>query len=247
MRLTLLSYNIRYGGVGREQPLEAVIAAYAPDIVVLQEATHPSVVEQLARALQMPSWGSKRGRSLGYLSRVPLSRVEWRKPRWSKHAFLELVLKEAPLAIFGVHLSAVHSNWTERRRLVEAGALLTDIRHGERGFHVVLGDFNTLAPGEQLDLAKLPPRLRTITYLTGRRIRWQTVNLMLEADYVDGYRLRCPDGRGYTFPTWDPHLRLDYAFVPQQYADQLTGCEVADHDQGPAASDHFGLLVRIQM
>ena len=246
MTLTLLSYNIRYGGVGREKPLATVIAAHAPDLVVLQEATRPAVIEQLAGALGMPLWGSKMGRSLGYMSRVPLARVEWRKPRWSKHAFLELTLKEAPVAVFGVHLSAVHSNWTERRRLVEAGSLLADIRKRDRGFHVVVGDFNTLAPGEQLDLAKLPPRLRTITYLTGRRIRWQTVNLMLEADYVDGYRLRCPEGRGYTFPTWDPHLRLDYAFVPRDHADQLTACEVASHDHGRAASDHFGLLMRIE-
>ncbi len=46
--LRLLSYNIRYGGAGREAALAAVIRAAAPDLVVLQEATNPQVVERLA-------------------------------------------------------------------------------------------------------------------------------------------------------------------------------------------------------
>jgi endonuclease/exonuclease/phosphatase family metal-dependent hydrolase len=40
--LRLLSYNIRFGGVGREQSLADVIKRVAPDLVVFQEATHPA-------------------------------------------------------------------------------------------------------------------------------------------------------------------------------------------------------------
>ena len=53
MTLRLLTYNIRYGGSGREEPLTAVIRACNPDIVVLQEATKPAVVERLCEGAGM--------------------------------------------------------------------------------------------------------------------------------------------------------------------------------------------------
>ena len=60
---------------------------------------------------------------------------------------------------------------------------------------------------------KLPPRLRALAWVTGKSIRWITIRMMLEAGYVDGYRKFHGD-EGHTFTTWDPHVRLDYAFVP---------------------------------
>ena len=41
MTLRVLSYNIRYGGTGREAELLTVIRSAAPDLVVFQEATQP--------------------------------------------------------------------------------------------------------------------------------------------------------------------------------------------------------------
>src|SRR4029453_5773694 len=99
-------------------------------------------------------------------------------------------------------------------------------------FHVLAGDFNTLAPGEKLDLAKLPMRLRSFVYLTGRTIRWETIQIMLDAASADGYRMLHPDQPGFTFPTWDPNLRLDFVFVPQPSLPRLKSCEVVG---GPAA------------
>ena len=49
---------------------------------------------------------------------------EWHRPRASRRAFLEIVPEGEPFRIFGVHLSAVHSNWTEQRRVRELRALL---------------------------------------------------------------------------------------------------------------------------
>ena len=130
--------------------------------------------------------------------------------------------------------------------MLEVRSLLADLRTQDRGFHVIAGDFNTLAPGEELDLKRLPRRLRTITWLTGRRIRWQTIDLMLEASYVDSFRLANPADRGFTFPTWDPHLRLDYAFVPAAFATRVRKSEVVTHAAVREASDHLPLLVELE-
>ena len=125
-------------------------------------------------------------------------------------------------------------------------AILDAVSGHRDAFHVVTGDFNTLAPGEELDLRKLPPRLRAIAWLTGRRIRWETIQLMLDASYVDGYRTLHGADPGHTFPTWDPHVRLDYVFLPRAWSRQLTACAVVrDHPALAAASDHLPLLAEL--
>ena len=238
--LRVLSYNILKGGVGREQHLASVINEDSPDVVVLQEATRPDVVERLARATGMREWGSMRGRSLGYLSRVPMAEHRWIRPRFSQHAFLELVPQGIDVRIFGVHLSAVHAAWTEARRVRELRSLLAAIKAHDRSHHVLVGDFNTLAPGERLQVAKLPYRLRVLVWLSGGRIRWQTVAIVLGAGYVDGFRVKHEGEAGLTFPTWDPHSRLDYVFVPKPFLSRLTMCEVVtDSPSLRLASDHF--------
>jgi exodeoxyribonuclease-3 len=70
---------------------------------------------------------------------------------------------------------------------------------------------------------------------------------MLDANYLDGFRLLHKDDKGYSFPTWDPHLRLDYLFVPAAFASRLKYCEVISQPPEVAkASDHFPLLARIE-
>jgi exodeoxyribonuclease-3 len=242
----LLTYNIRRGGTGREAQLEAVVRASAPDLVVLQEATRPAVVARLAAAAGMPAWGSRPGQSLGFMSRAPVARYEWRRPRVSRHAFLEIVPEGVDFRVFGVHLSAVHAAWTERRRVFELRALLAAIARHERGFHVLAGDFNTLAPGELLDIRKLPHRLRALVWLSGGRVRFRTIQEVVGAGYVDAYRSRHQDVPGYTFPTWHPHVRLDYVFVPSASLDRVASCDVVTGPGPVAASDHFPLAAQIE-
>lgn len=246
MTLRLLSYNIRRAGLGREEAIATVIAASAPDLVVLQEATSPPAVARVAAAAGMTQWASKPKVSVAFLSRQPVKAWRWTRARWARHAFLEITLDSGAVVI-GVHLSAVHSNWTERRRLVELRALLRHIQANEQGFHVLTGDFNTLAAGEELDVARLPPRLRMITWLTGRRIRWQTIRKLVDSGYLDAFRSLHVDEPGHTFPTWDPHLRLDYAFVPGAFRDRVRRCDVVTHPAAKAASDHFPLLTEIEI
>lgn len=247
MTLRLLSYNIRYGGTGREGAIAAVVAAAAPDLVILQEATSPAMVEQLARDTGMAQWGARRGRSLGFLSRRPVAHVEWHKPAFSRHAFLEIVADEGQWRTYGVHLAAVHAAWTERRRVYELGALLASIRRRQPGPHALVGDFNTIAPGEVLDVARLPRRLRALVWLSGGRIRWRTIQTILDHGYVDAYRHLQPDLVGSTFPTWNPHVRLDYLFVPSDYAANVRSCTVVTATPAAEASDHFPLLAELDI
>jgi exodeoxyribonuclease-3 len=246
--LRLLTYNIRYGGAGRLGPLVSVINECGPDVVVLQEATLPEVVERLAAATGMKTWAAQASHSVGFMSRIDIAHHAWHRPGASRRAFLEIVPAGMSFRIFGLHLSAVHSNWTERRRVRELRAVLESIAEHQHGFHVLAGDFNTLAPGETLELHKLPARLRAVVWLTGGQIRWETIQIMLDASYVDGYRARHPGDPGFTFPTWDPHVRLDYVFVPSGSAARLKACEVVPNSPLVAsASDHLPLLADLDL
>jgi exodeoxyribonuclease-3 len=243
----LLTYNIWLGGEGRAERIARVIAAAKPDLVLLQEATRPAIVEAIAVASGMGEWRAYEQQSLGYLSRLPVSHAAWHKPRFSHHAFVEIVPAGQPCRVFGVHLSAVHSAWTERRRLFELRALLRTVQQHEQGFHLLAGDFNTLAPGATLDRSKLPLRLRPLLWVTAGRVRWRTVKTVLEAGYVDAYRTLHPESPGYTMPTWDPHVRLDYAFVPSTQAHRILDCNVVTHADAAAASDHLPVYVDIRV
>ena len=171
----LLTYNIQRGGHGRLDAIAEVIGSCAPDLVLLQEATDRGNVERLAAATGMADWRASGTQSLGFLSRRPVAHCEWVRPRISRHAFVEVVPEGEPVRVFGVHLSAVHAAWTEQRRVLELRALLRSIERHQHGFHVLAGDFNTVAPGETLDIGRLPMRIRPLVWLSGGRINWRTI------------------------------------------------------------------------
>ncbi len=238
----LLTYNIMRGGQRRVDAIAAVINECSPDVVLLQEATSPANVERLRAATGMAEGRAFARQSLGYLSRRAVVSSKWVRPRISRHAFIEIVPAGGSIRLFGVHLSAIHAAWTERRRVLELRALLRSVSRHEPGFHVLGGDFNTVAPGESLDLGRLPLRLKPFVWLSGGRVVWRTVQTVLDNGYVDAYRFKHPREPGATLPTIDPALRLDYVFLPQQYASQLVACDVVRHPAAVKASDHFPVV-----
>lgn len=249
MNLRLLSYNIRFGGVGREAALAESIKAADPDLVVFQEATHPEVIERLSAETGFPFWAARRNHSIGYLSKKEVSYHEWHYPAGARHSFLEIVPAGTDARVFGLHLSARFSRWDERRRWREIQSLLQGIKRHQAGFHVLVGDFNTLAPGEVLEMNKMPAWIRALIWISGRKLQRETIQFVLDANYADGYRMLHPEVKGYTFPTWDPHVRLDYVFVPQTFKDRLQSCEViTEPKEGiKAASDHCPLIAELKV
>ena len=244
--MRLLSYNIRFGGLGREDALAQVIKQIAPDLVVFQEAIHPAVIERLSTSTGMRFWAARKSHSIGYISRREIAYHEWHYPKGARHSFLEIVPSETETRIFGLHLSARFSKWDELRRTREIRSLLESIKTYEAGFHILVGDFNTLAPGELIELNQFPAWIRALIWFSGRKLQRQTIQVMLDADYVDGFR-SLHEESGHTFPTWNPHVRLDYAFVPRAFAARLLACEVVNNpgELIRAASDHCPLLVEL--
>jgi exodeoxyribonuclease-3 len=251
----LLTYNIREGGVGRAEAIAEVIGAAKPDVVALQEARDPAVVERIATLGGFAHWGSRPSHSTGFLSRVPVLEHAWRHPPRTRHALLEVALADGLPRLFVLHLRAWFSRWSEQRRARELRGLLDGIRsqlfreHEGFAFHVLAGDFNALAPGELFDPSPMPAWIRGMVWLSGRDIARSTIEMMRTDGYVDAWRTVHPDSEhdpGYTFPVWNPHVRLDYVFTPSAYATRVASCEVCTSPEtARSASDHCPLLVEL--
>jgi exodeoxyribonuclease-3 len=92
----------------------------------------------------------------------------------------------------------------------------------------------------------MPAWIRALIWLSGREIQRETIQVMLDASYVDSYRFLHPTENNCTFPTWDAHLRLDYVFVPARFADRVKACQVVNEPATVGlASDHFPLLAHV--
>lgn len=247
MTIRLLSYNIARGGAGREEALLSVIGPCKPDIVVFQEATRPGVIEELAKRSGMTISAALPKLSLGFMSRIPIAHYEWHRPRVSRHAFLEIVPEGMSFRVFGVHLSAVFAAWTESRRVFELRAMLGGIKRHQHGFHALVGDFNTIAPGELLDVKALPQKVRATVWLSGGSIRWRTIQIVKDAAYADAFRALHPADPGLTLPASKPQVRLDYLFVPATHLERVVSCDVVRTEAATKASDHLPLLSELQV
>jgi endonuclease/exonuclease/phosphatase family metal-dependent hydrolase len=163
----VLSYNIRLGGTGRSKQLEKMIRSAQPDIVGLVEATDAHVVEALATELEMDFRLTGRGTrardwQVAVLSRLPIlqSQIHTRPTILSRRHLLEVQVECAdsrPLTVFVIHLTArVHQGTKSNRiRRAEVRELLTIMAAAKGTPHLVMGDFNSLAPGDSFQASRL--------------------------------------------------------------------------------------------
>lgn len=160
-------YNLREQGARRVQQLLKVIRSTQPDMVGLVEATNPRitqkplVVEELAEQLgmQLVMGGEAKhpyDYQLALLTRLPVvHRKIHHRPGLFTHPLLEICVEESNgqhLTIFVTHLSAAFSkgwagNAIREREVEEILRITAPLR--EQGVpHALLGDFNSLAPGD---------------------------------------------------------------------------------------------------
>ena len=300
--LRLVSYNIRFGGRGRDGLIADVLGKLDPDLVVFEEAYDLKVLDSIAGRLNMHQVLGRPEHSVAAISRVPLDQAEWRTYRRGR-AVLELGLPDYRLHVMGVHLSAGMSSRGERVRIAEAGRLLEGIEGAappglgaqtpgpalagvpgteakpdqvsatavepatdhpvETGPQappattktgdiarpprqtIIVGDFNSIAPGDAPVLRHMPWWLRLLLRFDGG-IHTRVIQMFLDAGFVDGFRRLHHDALGFTLPAVNPSVRLDYAMLAPDLVPRLASCTPIEPDgiTSPLvrASDHLPLL-----
>lgn len=168
--LRIMTYNILTGGNrGRMDAIEAVIREAQPDILGIEEANDIAACRALAERLGMycVTGYSAGGYHVALFSRWPIrSWANYGRPAFQKgliEAVIDVPGEPLPWHIFVGHTAADFSQGygAEMHRVAEVRAFIAAMERPLRlGHpHVLLGDFNALAPGEWLNAAELIARV----------------------------------------------------------------------------------------
>ena len=162
----LLSYNILVGGNRRVDQLTKIMSSAHPDIVGLVEATSHLTVAEMADRLGMQyrmsgSYTQGEDWQTALLSRLPIveTHVYKRSDRLT-HPLFETSIEEEDgrkLTVFITHLAAAFSQGrggdSIRRREVQEILRIMTPKQGTP--HLLMGDFNAIAPGDRLKASML--------------------------------------------------------------------------------------------
>ncbi len=157
--LRVASYNILAGGGERWPAIAAVVAELSPDVIALQEIEDPLPMRRMADRLGYEALFGEapRFRHQGVLSRVPVAAWENHQDpeAWPRNSIeVELNLGDGAhiprVRIHTVHLTAAFQRRgrAEPDRLRELGAIRRQAEHRPHLPHIILGDFNSMAPGD---------------------------------------------------------------------------------------------------
>lgn len=251
MSFSVLTYNIEFGGRGREKALLAVLRAANADIISLTEADDPDVVAFLARELGLHhAWEQGSGdRHITTLSRFEITetRIHNRPPL--TQAVLETVhaLPAGPLRVFNIHFLPYLLLPFEFRRWQAVGKLLELVRTRPRGPHLLVGDINSVGPGDRVLQRRNPVRMQRVMALQLFFVFRLAIPRLLRAGYTDCFRSLHPDADGFTWMTGNPTTRYDYILADPRLSACLSDCQVLDSlPDVEQASDHYPLIAEFQ-
>jgi endonuclease/exonuclease/phosphatase family metal-dependent hydrolase len=161
--MRLATYNILLGGERRRELVYNVLKRIDADVVALQEVREVERIAELAHDLGMemivgtPS-DPDSVMHTAILSRLPMR--TWRNRRHHgrmlrSHLHCEVETGGSELPVVGIHCLHLAARFGERnkgeaRRIRELGAVLTDIADDAPLPHVLIGDLNALAPGDDI-------------------------------------------------------------------------------------------------
>lgn len=267
--MRVLTYNIHgwRDAQGRMDVarLATVVRSAQADIVGLNEVFHPlapagqarPALDLLADALGMAyafgaaltpqrAFGPQASYGNALLTRFPLlahashhlTPVDGHEQRGLLEARILLPGAKTPLSVYVTHLD--HRSETVRLRQL-AAILQWTLRDRERP-HVLLGDFNALAPG---DYETQPEALAALQASEpfGRLAteEFQVVPRLLQRGYSDAQA----HSAAPTFPADDPQVRIDYIWVAPPLAPRVRWCQCWTTDETRVASDHLPVLAEI--
>jgi exodeoxyribonuclease-3 len=271
--LRVLTYNLYFGGRDRLDAIHAVLAHCNADLIALTEADDQSVIETLAERLGLNHvWARGSGdRHIAALSRFPI--LDWQI--YNKSPLTQAVLEtkiELPhptasplpssvleeqengvggarsITVYNVHLLPYLLLPFEFRRWQAVGKLLDVIRTRQPGPHLIVGDLNSIAPGDRVIQRNNPPRMRRVMALQLWWIFRLAIPRLLKAGYVDCFRQLNPTDAGFTWMPGNRTTRYDYILADPALASSLCACRVVDDIEAVnQASDHFPLLAEFDI
>lgn len=233
-----MTYNILYGGVGREPSIADIVRQIDPDVAVFCEVSEPRAFEVIAAVVGPHRAMSGSGRErIAIVSRWPLDEIGTFGPRWSPKKWVRatVVTPSRRIRVHGVHLVPQPLFALELWRRAEMVALIRHLGLSATRFQIVAGDFNAYAHGDTVRRDAAPIQIRAQFWpLLGASPRW-AIPLLVRDGWVDCFRAANPTDEGFTVPAWDPQVRIDYVFASPALAGFLLSADTLTRS-GPGAS-----------
>lgn len=183
--LRVATYNILVGGTARESWIADVLGRVDADVVALQEVCDLQLAAELADRLRMEALIGEPSDPLPACHIAILTRravVRWRNRQHvgqmlRSHLQCEIETGWSDMPVIGVHCVHLAARFQERnkgeaRRMRELTAVLDGIAADPPLPHLVIGDFNSLAPGDEVAATSFFRKfneLRRLGLLAGQR------------------------------------------------------------------------------
>jgi exodeoxyribonuclease-3 len=242
--LKVMTYNVEFGGIGREEQILTVLRDAKADVIGLTEADDRDTVAAWAHALGM-NFAWERGigaRHLAVLSRFSIisSAIHKTPPLFQGALETRIQMAETVLTVYTLHLRPYPMWFYEVRRWQAVGALLALIQNSNIGPHLIVGDMNTIAPGERYMHQYAGVSIRRWLLLQGNRVWPLAIARLLRAGYVDCYREMHPNGDGFTYQLDGNWMgRFDFLFASADLNKRLRACNIYTEFPAQTASDHL--------
>jgi endonuclease/exonuclease/phosphatase family metal-dependent hydrolase len=254
--MRLLSYNILDGGEGRADPLAEVMLAQRPDVVAVVEADDDAVQQRILSRLKMDFIAAQAKKHQAALY------SRWRIAESVNHSalhpdldgeYLEVKViepNEREWEIGVVHMPAHAREQDEAKRERELATLLKIFEPHRKANrpHLLVGDFNSNSPMQNIDPARCKERTRENIKAIGGHIPRRVVKTILDAVYFVTLAVFDPDSaanRG-SFSTQFPGQRVDYIFAFGFQVQQIKYAWIEQDRLAKYASDHFPVGVEIE-
>lgn len=272
--MRVLTYNIHgWRDVENQADVERlarIIAASQADVVALNEVFHPleppgrprPALDLLAGALGMSyAFGAALMPQLAFaplssygnalLSRYPilahaghhLTAVPGSEQRGLLEARLLLPDQRTTLSVYVTHLD----HRSEAVRVEQLAALFQWTSRDRSRPHLLMGDFNALAPGDYEGRPEAIDALRSAQW-TAHLVAdgMQVAPRLQRRGYVDT-AAATPGGAQPTFPAHEPAIRIDYIWASTPLAPAVGWCRPWQTDETAVASDHLPVLAEIDL
>lgn len=223
--LRVMTYNILFGGAGREALIREVVSAVNPDVAVFCEVTAQTSFQAIASIVGPYCAQSGPGRvRVAIVSRWPIVKADMFGPPWRRQKWIAATIRPNDGPAIGV--SAAHlvpqPLWPcEILRFLQIRVLLRQLRSHPGLFQILAGDFNALASGDPVRRDGAPRYVRAQWWMQGGTIPRWALGRLTAAGYTDCYRACHPKEEGFTVLSWAPHARIDYVFASPALAERL--------------------------
>ena len=229
----IMTYNILFGGVGREELIRDVVRAIRPDVAVFTEVMAADSFKSIADAVG-PYQAGREGRTGReypvIVSRWPIIQCQLHGPPWAPRKWVEAVVRPfggPPVTVHGIHLVPQPLWPFEIVRTQEIRWLVKRLR--TRGSaQIAAGDFNALTVGDPQRRDGAPWWIRVQWLMQGGTTPRWALRMLTGAGYVDCYRACHPEEGGFTVPAWNPSARIDYVFASADLKTSLRSSGVVE-------------------